>query len=131
MKLVPLQSCVHRPTLKQLIVDLVVDCISLMSKEIKYKYLLLMYNKGEDNGTGASVVELLLFWDDLRNKVVVRYFGIEQAGNISKDAAIAIDHSLKLFDYSLPNKVKFSSSMTDADGSGVGSSLVMELNDDG
>ena len=62
---------------------------------------------------------------------MVRYFGIEQGGNTSKDAAIAIDHSLKFFDYYLLDKVKFSSSMMDADGGGVGLSLVTKLNDVG
>lgn len=77
-------------TLKSLIVDLVVDCVTLMSKEIKGKYLSLMCDKGQDNGAALSFVKLLLFWDDSRDRFVVRCFGIEQAGNTSKDAALAI-----------------------------------------
>ena len=55
-------------------------------------------------------------------------FGIESAGNISKDAAQAINHSLKLFEYSLNNiRLKLSSSTTDAGGGGTNESLVREL----
>ena len=55
-------------------------------------------------------------------------FGIESAGNTSKDAAQAIDHSLKLFEYSLNNiRLKLSSSTTDAGGGGTNESLVREL----
>lgn len=123
--------CPSSSTLKPLMVDLAVDCVSSTSKEMKKKLLSLMCDKGADNDTAASSVKLLSFYDDVRERVVVRCFGIEQTGNASKDTAMGIDHSLKLFDYSLPEKMKFSSSITDADGGGVGLSLVEEVHDVG
>ena len=52
-----------------------------------------MCNKGEESGAGASFVKLTSFYDCVRKGVVVRCFGIEQAGYSSKDAAIVINHS--------------------------------------
>ena len=86
-----------------------------------------MCDKGEESGTGASFVKLTAFYDSKRKRVVVRCFGIEQAGNSSKDAAMAVDHSLKLFEYSCPIKKRFTATMTDAGGGGVGNSLFENL----
>ena len=59
-----------------------------------------MRDRGEERLSGASFVKLTAFYDSKRKQVVVRCFGIEQAGNLSKDAVTAVDHSLKLFEYS-------------------------------
>ena len=98
------KMCPSASTLKTLMIDLAVDCVILMSNEMSDKKLSLMCDKGEESGTGASFVKLTAFFDCMRERVVVRCFGIEQAGNSSKDAAIAVDHSLKLFEYSCPIK---------------------------
>ena len=55
-------------------------------------------------------------------------FGIETAGNTSKDAAQGINHSLKLFEYTQPStQLKFNSSTADAGGGGTSESLVREF----
>ena len=113
-------------TLKSLMIDLAVDSVLLMSKEMENKELSLMCDKGEESGTGASFVKLVTFYDTHRKRVVVRCFWIEQAGNI-KDAAMAINHALKVFEYSHGAKFRFTSTMTDAGGGGVGISLLEHL----
>ena len=121
------KMCPSASTLKTLMIDLAVDCVIMMSEEMKDKKLSLMCDKGEDSGTGASFVKLTSFFDCVRKRVVVRCFGIEQAGNSSKDAAIAIDHALKLFEYCCQTRKRFTATMTDAGGGGVGSSLYKNL----
>ena len=96
--------CTSASSLKALMIDLAVDCVILMVQEISNKKLNLMCDKGEESGTGASFVKLAAFYDNIRKRVVVRCFGIEQAGNSFKDAAMAIDYSLNLFEYSCPIK---------------------------
>ena len=121
-KLSPLAS-----TLKSLMIDLAVDSVLLTSKEMENKELSLMCDKGEESRTGVSFVKLVAFYDTHQKRVVVRYFGIEQAGNSSKDAAMAINYALKLFGYSHGVKFCFTSTMTNAGGGGVGSSLLEHL----
>ena len=94
---------------------------------MSHKKLSLMCDKGEENGTSASFVKLTAFFDNIRKQVVVRCFGIEQAGNSSKDAAIAIDHSLKLSEYTCPIKKQFTAMMIDAGCGSVGISLFANL----
>ena len=73
-------------------------------------------------------MKLLCWYNEIQNKVETICFGIESAGNTSKDAAQAINHSLKLFEYSWNNiRLKLTSSTTDAGGGGTNISLVREL----
>ena len=115
-------------TLNQLVVELAVESVLMTSLTVTDKQLGLICDKGEDGGTGASFVKLMTYYNDKEDKVDVTCFGIEHAGNSLDDAAKAIDHSLKLFEY-LPNnpKLVFSSSTTDAGGGGVSKSLVQSL----
>ena len=64
-------------TLKSLMIDLAVDSVLLMSKEIENKVLSLMCDKREESGTGASFVKLVVFYDTRLKRVVVKCFGIE------------------------------------------------------
>ena len=72
-------------------------------------------------------MKLVTFYDTHRKRVVVRCFWIEQAGIVSKDAAMAINHALMLFEYGHGAKFRFTSTMTDAGGGGGGSSLLEHL----
>lgn len=61
-------------------------------------------------------------------RVEVICFGIESAGNTSKDTTQGINHSLKLFEYSqCATSLKFNSSTTDARDSGTNELLLKEL----
>mmetsp|Transcript_15051 Transcript_15051/g.14524 ORF Transcript_15051/g.14524 Transcript_15051/m.14524 type:complete len:87 (+) Transcript_15051:100-360(+) len=68
------KMCPSASTLKSFMIDLAVDCVILMSKEMSNKKLSLMCDKGEESGTGASFVKLTAFFDDIRKRVVVRCF---------------------------------------------------------
>ena len=107
--------------------DLAVDSVLLMSKEMGNKELSLMCSKGEESGTGVSFVKLIVFYDTCRKRVVARCFGIEQAGNASKDTAMVINHALKLCEYSHGAKFRFTLTMNDAGGGDAGSSLLEHL----
>ena len=121
-------SCPSATELKNLMVELAADCILITSKEIADKELALMADKGEDNGKSASFVKLMAYYVSKKVGVKVVCFGIETAGNASKDAACGIDHSLTVFEYGTDQRrILFSMSMTDAGGGGVGSSLVANL----
>ena len=120
-----ISSCPSATELKHLVVELAADCILTKSKDIANKELVLMVDKGEDNGKSASFVKLMAYYVSKKIGVKVACFGIETARNSSKDAACGIDHSLKVFDYrSNRGRLLFSMSMTDAGGDGVGSSLI-------
>ena len=116
-------------TLRTSIVQLGVDIVLLISRDIRRKQLTLICDKGDDKqgrGAGASFVKLLCWWNDLKKQVDVICFGIEAGGSKSKDAATAIDHSLTLFEYSTRERLFFRSSTTDAGGGGTNLSLVNE-----
>ena len=115
-------------TLNKFVVELGVDVVLLISNDIKDKKLSLICDKGEGKTAEASLIKLLCWFNKLKNRVETICFGIESAGNSSKDTAKAISHSLKLFEYSLNGtRLSFQSSTTDAGGGGVGESLVKEL----
>ena len=114
-------------TLKSLVVELGVDVVLLISNDVKDKELSLICDKGEDKGPSASFIKLLCWHDNLNKQVEVICFGIESAGSTSKDAAKAINHSLRLFEYSSGTRLHFKSSTTDAGGGGTNESLVKEL----
>ena len=121
-------SCPSATELKNLMIELAADCILITSKDISGKELALMADKGEDNGKSASFVKLMAYYVSKKVGVKVVCFGIETAGNASKDAACGIDHSLRVFEYGTDQRrILFSMSMTDAGGGGVGSSLVTNL----
>ena len=85
--------------LKNLMVELAADYILITIKEIADKELTLMADTGEDNGKSASFVKLMAYYVSKNIGVKVVCFGIETAGNISKDADYGIDHSLTVFEY--------------------------------
>jgi len=115
-------------TLNTLVVELGVDVVLLISNDIKDKQLSLICDKGENKGPEASFVKLLCWYNEIRKRVEVIYFGIESDGNTSKDAAQAVSHSLKLFEYSqIGARLSFHSNTTDAGGGGTNESLVREL----
>ena len=63
----------------------------------------------------ASFIKPLCWYNALMKRVEAICFGIEPAGNTSKDVAQGITHSLKLFEYSRPTtRLKFNSSTTDS-----------------
>ena len=115
-------------TLNKLVIELGVDVVLLISNDIKQKKLSLICDKGENKGPAASFVKLLCWYNKINKRVEVICFGIESAGNTSKDAAQAVSHSLKLFEYSqIGTRLSFHSSTTDAGGGGTNESLVREL----
>jgi len=73
-------------------------------------------------------VKLLCWYSSKKERVEVVCFGIESAGNTSKDAAQGIDYSLKLFEYNNDGiRHDLDSSITDAGGGGTNLSLVKAL----
>ena len=121
-------SCPSATELKNLMVELAADCLLMTSKDIANKELVLMADKGEDNGKSASFIKLMAYYVSKKIGVKVVCFGIETAGNSSKDDACGIDHSLKVFEYGRDRgRLVFSLSMTDSGDGGVGSSLVSNL----
>lgn len=76
----------------------------------------------------VSFVELMAYYVSEMIGVKVICFGIETAGNASEDAACGIDHSLKVFEYSGDlARLHFLASVRDAEGGGVGVSLLINL----
>ena len=76
----------------------------------------------------CSFVKLMAWYDLNFSRVKVICFGIETAGNASIDAACGIDHALKVYEYGVNrDPLKLSTSLTDAGGGGVGSSLLVAL----
>ena len=114
-------------TLKSLVIELGVDVVLLISNDVKDKELSLICDKGEDKGPAASFIKLVCWHDNLHKRVEVICFGIESAGSTSKDAARAINHSLRLFEYGSGTRLHLKSSTTDAGGGGTNESLVKEL----
>ena len=110
-----LVSLTPSPTiLKKLLIELGTDVVLLIINNIKGKRLSLICDKGENKGLEASFVKLLYLYNKIMNKVETICFGIESAGNTSKNAAQGIDYSLKLFEYDQNGtRLSFNSSTTD------------------
>ena len=82
-------------TTNKLVIELDVDIVVLISKEIQDKNLSLICDKGDGKALSMSLIKLLCWYNALRKSVEVICFDIESAGNTSKDAAQGINHSLK------------------------------------
>ena len=84
-------------TLKTRIVNLTLNCVILISKEIDRKKLLLMCDECKDYRRVTSVVKLFACLNKIIEKSgSQKCFGLKSVGNTLLDAAKAIDHALKL-----------------------------------
>ena len=106
-------------------INLTTDCVLLKNNDILGKKLALMTDKCEYKNGAASFVKLMAWYNDLKERVEVVCFGIKTAKNCSSDAALGINHNLKLFEYTGDAySLLFNMSLTDV---GVVISLVTEL----
>jgi len=96
---------------------------------MKNTNLTLPGNKGEGEkkrGGATSFVKLIAMHDAKLNHVRVTCIWIQGAENTSVDAAVGIDHCLKVFDYG-GARVKLSNHTTDAGGGGTRRNLMLKL----
>ena len=115
-------------TLKRIMIDEAVDTIYTERRDMKGLPLTLLADKGDGQskrGT-ASFIKLAARMDESRNRVKVTCIGIQGAGDSSIDAATAIDHALKVYDYP-DSRVLFSGHGTDAGGGGTREDLLQKL----
>ena len=115
-------------TLKRIMIDEAVDTIYTERRDMKGLPLTLLADKGDGEskrGT-ASLIKLVARMDELRNRVKVTCIGIQGAGDSSIDAATAIDHALKVYDYP-DSRMLFSGHGTDAGGGGTREDLLQKL----
>ena len=115
-------------TLKRIMIDEAVDTIYTERRDMKGLPLTLLADKGDgDSKRGtASLIKLVARMDELRNRVKVTCIGIQGAGDSSIDAATAIDHALKVYDYP-DSRMLFSGHGTDAGGGGTREDLLQKL----
>ena len=115
-------------TLKNVMIDEGVDTIYLEKTAMKGSCITLLADKGEGSKKrgGAAFVKLVARWDAVKKRIRVLCLGIQGAGNSSMDAADAIDHALKFYDFD-DKRVLLSNHGTDAGGGGTRRDLFLKL----
>ena len=87
-----------------------------------------MVDKGKDNRKAVSFVKFFTWYSQEKKQVQIIYFGVEYTRNSPSDAALGINHSLKLCEYSNDHAtLTFSSILIDTCRYGVEHSLLVEL----
>ena len=87
-------------TLKEIIVEEIIDTLFVDREETKGLPLALMCDKGEGEKRrdGASFVKLVSRFDKKNDRIKVTCIGIQSASNFSTDAAQGVDHALITYD---------------------------------